>query len=93
MDIVEQVAEFNPEALTLDGLDGDKRAFDDAIMGVAGRCGLPPVVVYDEEKIIQILIEKYDMSEEDAAEWYSFNMYGAYVGEGTPLFFNKIKRG
>ena len=82
----EEIVEINPDALFLDGLDGSKEAFDDAIVGVAGRCAMPTVVVYDESKIIEILTDKYEMSYEDAAEWFSFNMAGAYMGENTPLF-------
>ena len=90
MDVREQIAEVNPEALCLDGLDGNLSVFDDAIIGVASRCAMAPVVVYDEEKIIGILVLQYDMSEEEAWEWYDYNMAGAYVGEGTPLFLKRF---
>ena len=66
------------EALLADG-------FDAAIVGIGERCGQPPIVVYDAEKCIDILIEG-GMSREDAEEYFGFNTLGAWMGEGTPLF-------
>lgn len=53
--------------------------FDDAIMGVSGD-----KVVYSVSKCIEIIAE--DMSEEDAWEYFEYNVRGAYVGEQTPIF-------
>ena len=61
--------------------------FDEAIMGTAGRCGMVNVLVYDENKIISILQERDGMDEDEAIEYYEFNIKGAYMGEMTPLFF------
>jgi hypothetical protein len=33
-----------------------------------------------------------DMTEEEAWDYYSFNMLGAYVGESTPVFLELFKR-
>tara|TARA_B100001093_G_scaffold467264_1_gene486333 strand:- start:419 stop:652 length:234 start_codon:yes stop_codon:yes gene_type:complete len=62
--------------------------FDEAIMGTAGRCGMTNVLVYDENKIISILQERDGMDEDEAREYYEFNIKGAYMGEMTPLFFD-----
>jgi len=62
--------------------------FDEAIMGTAGRCAMTNVLVYDENKIISILQERHGMDEDDAREYYEFNIKGAYMGEMTPLFFD-----
>tara|TARA_R110001592_G_scaffold324081_3_gene603579 strand:- start:378 stop:611 length:234 start_codon:yes stop_codon:yes gene_type:complete len=62
--------------------------FDEAIMGTAGRCGMNNVLVYDENKIISILQERDGMDEDEAREYYEFNIKGAYMGEMTPLFFD-----
>jgi len=43
-------------------------------------------VVYDIDTIIQILMERDEMTEEDALEHFSYNIQGAYVGEGTPIY-------
>lgn len=66
------------EALYADG-------FEDAIIGV-GRQFNTDVVVYDEEKCIQILMERDGMTDEEAEEFFEFNVVGAYVGEHTPIF-------
>lgn len=73
----EIIAEENPQALKADG-------FDDAIIGIARRCGQPALVAYSVNKCIQILMQ--DMSEEDACEYFEFNVVGAWVGENTPVF-------
>jgi hypothetical protein len=53
--------------------------FNEAVIGVCGE-----KLVYSIEKIIQILCR--DMSEEDAWDYYSYNIEGSYVGEQTPLY-------
>jgi hypothetical protein len=60
--------------------------FDDAILGIAERCGQPPIVVYDAAKCIAILMERDKMNEADAEEFFAFNTVGAWVGERTPAF-------
>ena len=61
--------------------------FDDAIIGVAERIGMEPVVAYDANKIIEILSR--DMTEDEAVEYFEFNVLGAYVGEQTPVYIKK----
>lgn len=58
--------------------------FDEAILGVAERIGMEAVVAYSTPKIIEILSR--DMTEEEAVEYFEFNILGAYVGERTPIF-------
>lgn len=57
--------------------------FNDAIVGIHGDTG---VVYYSKEGVIQILIEEHGMSDIDAMEYADFNVFGAYVGEKTPIF-------
>ena len=76
---------MNREDLDYEGLlfaDG----FDDAILGVAERIGMEPVVAYDVNKIIEILAR--DMTEDEAVEFFEFNILGAYMGERTPVFIS-----
>ena len=80
----EALSEINPEALLADGLEG-------AVIGYASRCGMGDVAVYDYNKCVRIFMEKHDWSEEDAMEWMDFNVLGAYMGEGTPLFLTSIE--
>lgn len=64
--------------------------YDDAIVGL-GRCFNDYKVVYDKEKIIQILMND-KMSREEAEEFFEFNIVGAYVGESTPVFIESIEQ-
>jgi len=79
---LELIEEYNPEALKADG-------FDDAILGVASRCGQNDLIAYDVNKIISILMERDGMDYEEAQEFFEFNIVGAYMGENTPVFITK----
>ena len=58
-------------------------SFDEAFIGIAMQFD-KPIAVFDRQKCIKILMR--DMSEDDAYEYFSFNVEGAYVGEHTPAF-------
>lgn len=85
MDIKEEISEINPDALIADG-------FDEAIIGMAERINLGPIVAYSVEKIIEILMNRDGMSYEEAQEFYDFNIVGSWMGEFTPVFVNEIKK-
>jgi hypothetical protein len=36
--------------------------------------------------ILQALMEDNEMSDEEALEYFEYNVIGAYVGEGTPIY-------
>jgi hypothetical protein len=59
--------------------------FDDAILGIGQRFNTY-FVVYDQAKVIETLMARDGMTEEDADEFFAFNIVGAWVGEGTPCF-------
>lgn len=83
----EQLAEhFGEELLFLDPAE----QFDACLIGVASRCGMDPVAVYDEAKVINALVDS-GMTPEEAIEWYEFNIAGAYVGERTPMFLTTLE--
>jgi hypothetical protein len=67
-----------------------EREFDVAILGVAERIGMSPIVAYDTAKIIDILCERDGMEGDEAAEYFEFNIAGAYVGDRTPIFIAQI---
>jgi hypothetical protein len=75
---LEQILEIFPEEELLKA-DG----FDDAIIGVEQT---QLRLVYDIDKMRNILIEKEGMTFEDAMEYLDYNVFGAYVGEQTPLY-------
>ena len=60
---------------------------------MAERIGLGPVVAYDTEKIIEILVSRDEMSYEEAYEYFDFNIKGAWVGEFTPIFITTSDNG
>jgi hypothetical protein len=76
------LAEYNEDMLFADG-------FDDALIGIVERAGLPPIACYNKEKCIEILMK--DMSLEDADDYFYYNVVGSYVGENTPCFLTIIK--
>ena len=78
---MDRLAEEFPDLMRMDG-------FDDAILGVVERIGLQ-TVCYDLNKVIEILM-KQGMDEQDAWDWYQFNMLGAWVGEATPVFLETL---
>jgi hypothetical protein len=89
----EEIADINPDALVCDG-------FDEAIIGMAERINLGPVVAYSVDKIIEILMKDMEVDEEDleegdsienlkyqmAYEHFEYNIRGAWMGEFTPVF-------
>jgi hypothetical protein len=77
--LTEIIQEQNPEALTADGLD-------DAILGIAYRAGAAPLVAYSTSQCIQVLMDRDGMSYDEASEFFEFNIVGAFVGPGTPVF-------
>lgn len=60
--------------------------FDDAVIGVAVRCGQPDVVAYSVEKCLEILQQRDKMTYDNALEYFEFNVQGAWVGETTPIW-------
>jgi len=57
--------------------------FDDAFVGIGRQFG-KPFAIYERSKCIDIL--QQDMSEEEAEEYFQYNVEGAWVGENTPIF-------
>ena len=78
---VEEIADVIPSALVCDG-------FDEAIIGIAERIDLGPVIAYDIEKMLEIMVERDGMTYEEAREYFDFNIIGAWMGEFTPIFIS-----
>ena len=71
-DIIENYYEY--DFLIADG-------FNDAIIGVDEKSMR---LIYSVRKCLEILQEYLD--EEDAIEYFEYNVSGAYVGEQTPIW-------
>ena len=81
---IDWLIEHDEEILTADG-------FDYALIGVCERAGQPTIAMYDKDKCINLLIERDGMTEEEAEEYFYFNVVGAWVGEYTPCFVTLYK--
>jgi len=73
------IGDVNPEALLADG-------FNAAIIGICERFGTAPVVAYNKEECIKILVSNNEMTYDEALDYFNFNVIGTYMGEGTPVF-------
>ena len=86
-EIQDYVSEYNEEALLADG-------FEEAFLGICDRFGQPPLLAYDREKCLDILMQQFqednevDQSQlyEEAIEFFEYNVIGAWMGENTPVF-------
>lgn len=67
----------------------DDPRFDLAIVGIAERPGLS-AVVYDSEQVILALMERDLMDLDEAIDWFEHNIAGSYLGEGSPLFLDRL---
>ena len=73
-EIIEIIESYGEETLFADG-------FDDAIIGIDFNSMR---VIYSISKCIEVLME--DMEEIDAIEHFDYNVFGAWVGEKTPIW-------
>jgi len=74
--MIDKIVEYYQDELFLKA-DG----FDEAILGVDVN---QMRLVYSVSKCLEILMRT--MSEENAIEYFFFNVSGAYVGEKTPIW-------
>lgn len=82
--IIERLVELEEDATFADG-------FDDAILGLASQHTKKPIVIYDRQKCIEILVERDGMTHEEAEEFFCFNTECAWVGEQTPMFLDRCE--
>lgn len=74
--------EYQEHGASEDALFLTEEFYDEAIIGVdySGR------IVYDIAKIIEVLQTSDGMTEDEACEYFEYNIAGAYVGPMTPIF-------
>ena len=92
MSKIDQVGEFadrGDEELLLLGEGDERERFEPAILGITHRFGMQSIVAYDYRKVIEIFAE--DMEYEEAVEYFDFNVIGAWLGEGTPIFIEMFE--
>ena len=78
-DFVEEMSCTFPDMVRLEPHD----KFDKAIIGVVERINLH-VLCYDMAYILNIL--KEDMSEDEAREYFDYNIMGSWMGDHTPVY-------
>lgn len=91
--LCESLAEENPEAIrfrdTCFGSEPERvTKLDYAVLGIARQhAGMRPVLAYSRERIIEVLTWDNDGpdAEQDAWDWYGFNIECLAVGIGTPV--------
>jgi hypothetical protein len=57
--------------------------FDAAVIGVDVK---RMRIIYSVNECLNILMNDHGMNDEDALEYFEFNVSGAYVGEKTPIW-------
>lgn len=64
--------------------------FDGALIGFVWPLDTgAKVAVYDRNKCLEILQESDGMTEEEAIEYFEFNVTNAYLGEQTPMYLDR----
>lgn len=71
------------ELLFADGLE-------DAFIGITRSFGMSDRACYSITKIIEILMKRDKMTEDEAYEFFEFNIVGAYVNEDMPIFLDEM---
>jgi hypothetical protein len=82
-EVIQEVARL--ELVLADG-------FEDALLGYVERFGQPPVALYDRSRCIEILMQRDQMTRQEANEYFEFNTIGAWVGNETPAFATILRK-
>ena len=75
------------EALLLE----PRSEYDPCLVGIGYRFKDGPLAVYDIERVLTVLGQD-GMTDEEAVEFYEFNVLGAWMGDGTPIFITLFQR-
>jgi hypothetical protein len=62
--------------------------FADCVVGLIERFSQKPILCYDRAKIIAKLAAQ-GMTQDEAFEFFQFNIIGAWMGDGTPCFLTQ----
>ena len=75
----EKIIEYYSDTEPVTFADG----LDDAIIGFDPNSWQ---VVYSRTKVINLLQERDGMTEEEAIEYAEYNIFGAFIGDSTPVW-------
>lgn len=65
--------------------------FEEAFIGLSKRCGQPTLATYSFIKMMEILVERDDMTWEEADEYIMYNCEGAWMGDLTPIILHEYE--
>ena len=80
----EYLGQMGETPLLMDG-------FDEACIGFSQRINEPFLAVYSYNKMVEVLMERDGMDDEEAMEYIDFNCVGAWMGEKTPIIVMPIE--
>ena len=75
------IDEYAEGAILLDGLEG-------AIIGIVEEFGNGKRILYSKRIILSLLQTRDGMTEQEAEEFYDFNILGLYAGEQNAVFLD-----
>ena len=81
---IDELISLNPEALLLE----PREQFDQAYVGYATKGPKDPVACYEFSLIMDCLMDKDDLDEQDAVDHFDYNIKGTWVGEHTPVIMH-----
>ena len=76
--------EIDTEILLMDG-------FDEAFIGTSQRINEPVLAVYSYDKLVDLLMTRDGMDDEQAMEFVEYNCVGAWIGERTPIIVRSLE--
>jgi len=75
--------EIDEDILLMDG-------FDEACIGHSQRINEPVLAVYSYDKMVEVLMTRDGMDDEEAMEFIEYNCVGAWIGERTPIIVRSL---
>lgn len=61
--------------------------FDDCFVGIGQGFGLEDRLIYDKNKMLEKM-QKDGMTEEEALDYFEFNIQGCYLADNMPIFLS-----
>ena len=59
--------------------------FEEALVGYGVQFN-QRLAIYDYARCVRVLVERHEMTEQEAVEYMEYNVVGAYAGRRTPVF-------
>ena len=76
--LIETLEEENPEAIVYDDAD-------EAVLGLVYHNDKPPILAYSYIKWIKMLMDRDGMPEDEAVEYFDYNVDGLILGDNQPI--------